>query len=209
MPAAVVERGTTPAQRTMVSTISDLPRQARERLVGSPAVIVVGKVCALSEAFNWFDRLPLKGRPVIVTRPKDRAGTLCRRLRELGADVTEFPCIETAARRIPHRWKQAVEKIDEYEWLVFTSPAGVTTLMQMLRRTGRDVRALGRIRIAAIGPGTDRELGKYGLRADLIPSVYDGVHLGQALCREEPAGQSADPAGADGYGCIDTGVAAV
>lgn len=189
MPAAVVERGTTPAQRTMVSTISDLPRQARERLVGSPAVIVVGKVCALSEAFNWFDRLPLKGRPVIVTRPKDRAGTLCHRLRELGADVTEFPCIETAAAENSTQMEQAVKKIDEYEWLVFTSPAGVTTLMQMLRRTGRDVRALGRIRIAAIGPGTDRELGKYGLRADLIPSVYDGVHLGQALCREEPAGR--------------------
>lgn len=189
MPAAVVEKGTTPAQRPILATLATLPREARARQVKSPAIIVVGRVCALSPQFDWFDRLALKGRSVIVTRPKERAGTLADRLRALGADVTEFPCIRTVPMEPCTQMEQAVEKIDEYQWLVFTSPAGVSTLMAYLDRIHRDVRALGRIRIAAIGPGTDRELRKHGLRADLIPQVYDGAHLGQALCDAAPEGR--------------------
>jgi len=85
--------------------------------------------------------------------------------------------------------EQAVAEISEYEWLVFTSPAGVTTLMNYLRSIGKDVRALGQIKLAAIGTGTDRELQNHGLRADLIPEVYDGEHLGKALCAQNPSGK--------------------
>ena len=188
MPAAVVERGTTPAQRPILATVSTLPAVAEAAQVKSPSIIIVGKVCSLSPQFDWFDKLPLKGQNIIVTRPKERAGTLSNRLRALGADVTEFPCIETVPCIPCEELDLAVEHMDSYEWLVFTSPAGVSTLMDLLFRTGRDVRALGRIRIAAIGPGTDRELRKYGLHADLIPSVYDGAHLGEALCQSQPKG---------------------
>ena len=94
-PAATVERGTTPSQRRTSATLADLPRRAEEVGVKSPAVIVVGQVCALAEQFDWFDRLPLKGKTVVVTRPKERAGTLSGRLRSLGADVWEYPCIST------------------------------------------------------------------------------------------------------------------
>ena len=94
-PAATVESGTTPAQRRTSATLADLPRRAAEVGVESPAVIVVGQVCALAEQFDWFDRLPLKGKTVVVTRPKERAGTLSGRLRSLGADVWEYPCIAT------------------------------------------------------------------------------------------------------------------
>lgn len=189
MPAAVVEKGTTPAQRPILATVSTLPETAKKRQVKSPAVIVVGKVCSFSEQFDWFDHLPLKGRQVIVTRPKERVGILSDRLRSLGAEVTEFPCIETHPYPSCSEMEEAIEKIDSYEWLVFTSPAGVSALMQLLERTGRDVRALGRIKLAAIGPGTDRELNKYGLKADLIPPVYDGAHLGQSLREQNPSGK--------------------
>ena len=189
MPAAVVEKGTTPAQRSILATLSTLPDVATKQQVKSPAIIIVGRVCTLSQKFDWFDKLPLKGKSVIVTRPKERAGTLSDRLRALGADVTEFPCIETIPCKPCTQMEQAVERIDAYQWLVFTSPAGVSTLMDMLYSTGRDVRALGRIRLAAIGPGTDRELHKHGLHADLIPQVYDGAHLGEALCQEKPTGR--------------------
>lgn len=188
MPAAVVERGTTPAQRPILATISTLPAVAEAEQVKSPSIIIVGKVCSLSSQFDWFDKLPLKGQNIIVTRPKERAGTLSNRLRALGAEVTEFPCIETVPCVPCQELDLAVEQIDSYEWLTFTSPAGVSTLMGLLLRTGRDVRTLGRIKIAAIGPGTDRELRKYGLRADLIPTVYDGAHLGEALCEARPQG---------------------
>ncbi len=189
MPAAVIEKGTTPQQRPVLAPLSALPETAKAKRVKSPAIIVVGKVCALSERFDWFDRLPLKGRHVIVTRPRARAGTLSDRLRALGAQVTEFPCIETVPYAPCLEMERAVEAIGNYEWLAFTSPAGVSALIDMLDRQNRDVRALGQIKLAAIGPGTDRELRKHGLRADLIPEVYDGAHLAQALCAAKPAGK--------------------
>ena len=189
MPAAVVEKGTTPSQRPILATVSTLPRKAEEEKVESPAIIIVGKVCTLSRDFDWFDRLSLKGRKIIVTRPRDRAGTLSGKLRDLGADVTEFPCIETLPIRPCPQLDQAIREIDSFAWLTFTSPAGVTTLMEHLKAQDLDVRALGRIKIAAIGPGTDRELRKHGLRADLMPEVYDGKHLGQALADLHPQGK--------------------
>ena len=188
MPAAVVEKGTTPLQRPILSTVSGLTEAAAREKVQSPAIIIVGRVCSLSRDFDWFDRLSLKGRTVIVTRPRDRAGTLSSRLRDLGANVVEMPCIETRPLSPCPQMDQALKNIDSYQWLAFTSPAGVTTLMDNLRQKNLDVRALGRIRIAAIGPGTDRELRNHGLRADLIPEVYDGAHLGQALAKARPSG---------------------
>ena len=181
-PAAILEKGTLSAQRSVVSTLRNLPEEAKKAAIVSPAVIVVGEVCTLSQKFNWFDHLPLKGRDVIVTRPKERIGTLSRRLRALGANVTELPCIETAPILPCPAMAEAVDYIDRYQWLVFTSPAGVAALMEHLERENCDVRALGRISIAAIGTGTDRELRRHGLRADLIPEIYDGAHLGSALC---------------------------
>lgn len=189
MPAAVIEKGTTPSQRPILATLSTLPETAKAEKVKSPAIIIVGKVCAYSQQFDWFDHLALKGKTVIVTRPRERAGTLSQRLRALGANVVEFPCIETHPLVPCPEMEEAVDNIGRYEWLTFTSPAGVSALMELLERTNRDVRALGGIKLAAIGPGTDRELRKHGLRADLIPEVYDSAHLGQALCEAKPAGK--------------------
>ena len=189
MPAAVVEKGTTPNQRPILATLSTLPAVAKEKKVESPAIIIVGKVCSLSPDFDWFDKLPLKGKHIIVTRPADRVGTLSDRIRALGAEVTEFPCIETVPYENCTEMEQAVENIDSYQWLAFTSPAGVVSLFEMLEKKGLDVRALGRIKIAAIGPGTDRELQKHGLHADLIPEIYDGEHLGEAIRGIQPTGK--------------------
>ena len=123
-PAATVESGTTPAQRRTSATLADLPRRAAEVGVKSPAVIVVGQVCALAEQFDWFDRLPLKGKTVVVTRPKERAGTLSGRLRSLGADVWEYPCIATVPIDPCPGLEEAMEGLGEYQWLALTSPAG-------------------------------------------------------------------------------------
>lgn len=183
-PAAVVERGTTPAQRRISSTLADLPDAAREAQVESPAVLVVGRVCALADDFDWFDRLPLKGQTVVVTRPKDRAGTLSARLRALGADVWEYPCIETIPLDPCLALDGAMERLGDYRWLAFTSPAGVETLWRWLDKRGKDARTLGGVKLAAIGPGTARALAAHGLKADYVPQVYDAAHLGAGL----PAG---------------------
>ena len=181
MPAAVVERGTTPAQRRISATLGTLPAVAEKAQVESPAVIVVGKVCALAEDFDWFDKLPLKGRRVVVTRPRERAGTLSARLRALGADVWEYPCIATVPLDPCPEVDRAMEGLSDYEWLVLTSPAGVEALWQWLEGHGKDARALGGVKLAAIGPGTARALAAHGLKADYVPEVYDAAHLGAGL----------------------------
>lgn len=181
MPAAVVERGTLPRQRKLVSTLERLPLEAEKAGVKSPAIIVVGKVCSLSNRFDWFDCLSLKGKTVVVTRPEDRSGTLTQRLRELGAEAVDYPCIRTVAREENPELEEAIGNLSRYRCLVFTSPAGPEIFFRRLRTAGRDARALSGLTLAAIGPKTAKALEKHGVTADLVPETYDSDHLAKAL----------------------------
>lgn len=183
-PAAMVENGTTPAQRRCGATLSTLPERAAAMGVHSPAVIIVGGVCALAPEFCWFDALPLKGKRVLVTRPKERQGTLADKLRSMGADVWEYPCIETRPIPSPLTDGSVFRDLGRYEWLALTSPAGVDYLWAALAEQGRDARALAGVKLAAIGSGTARALEQHGLRADYVPQVYDAAHLGAGLPAE-------------------------
>lgn len=185
MPAAVVESGTLPSQRKVVSTLEKLPKKARDARIKSPAIIVVGKVCGLSDCFDWFDRLPLKGKNVVVTRPADRIGTLAEQLRKLGANVTEYPCIRTVPRNPIPQLDQAIEDLSQYRWLVFTSPVGPGFFFDRLRAAGKDARTLANLKLAAIGPKTASELARFGIMADLVPEVYDSEHLAVAMAQVE------------------------
>lgn len=182
-PAAMVERGTLPGQRRCGASLENLPGRAAEMGICSPALIIVGGVCALAEELCWFERLPLHGKRILVTRPRDRAGTLADKLRELGADVTAFPCIRTEAVRPCPAMEKALERLSGYEWLGFTSAAGVEAFWTCLRRMGRDARALGGVKLAAIGSATGKSLEAHGLTADLIPEIYDAAHMGEALAK--------------------------
>ena len=181
MPAAVVERGTLPRQRKLISTLEKLPQDAKAAGVKSPAIIVVGKVCALSSRFDWFDGLPMKGKTVVVTRPEDRSGALTQRLRELGAEVVDYPCIRTVAREENPELEEAMENLSRYRCLVFTSPAGPEIFFRRLRAAGRDARALSGLTLAAIGPKTAKAMERFGVTADLVPETYDSDHLAKAL----------------------------
>ena len=184
MPAAMVESGTTPAQRRCDATLETLPERAAAMGIHSPAIIIVGKVCALAKDFCWFEKRPLRGQKILVTRPKERAGTLSDKLRALGADVVEYPCIETVPIVPCPEMERALGRIQAYQWLAFTSPAGVEAFWNCLRGMGKDARQLGGVRLAAIGSGTARALAGHGLTADLIPSVYDAAHLGAELAEQ-------------------------
>ena len=181
MPAAVIEKGTLPGQRKLISTLENLPRDAANANIKSPAIIVVGKVCALSNRFDWFDSLPLKGKTVVVTRPENRSGALIQKLRGQGAEVIDYPCIRTVPREPAPLVEIAIEKLNTYRCLVFTSPAGPEIFFDHLHRAGKDARALAGLTLAAIGPKTAKALEKYGLYADIVPKTYDSVHLAEAL----------------------------
>ena len=180
-PAAVIENGTTPGQRKLTATVDTLPVEAAAMGLRSPAVIVVGGVCGLAEELSWFEHQPLFGRRIVVTRPRERAGTLSGRLRALGAQVLEVPCIETVPIVPCPEMETALANLESYTWLALTSPAGVDCLLAELEREGKDLRALAPVQLAALGPGTAKALRDHGLLADLVPETYDAAHLGGEL----------------------------
>ena len=181
MPAAMVESGTTPEQRRCLATLETLPDKAVEMGIHSPAIILVGKVCDLSQQFCWFEKQPLHGKRFVVTRPKERMGTLSEKLRGLGADVWEFPCIGLEPIVPCPSMTEALKHLENYEWIVFTSPAGVQAMDEEMQRLELDGRALAGVRLGAIGPGTAKALRAMGLRADYVPEVYDAKHLGEGV----------------------------
>ena len=181
-PAAVLERGATARQRRIAGTLGTLEEICGKTEVRTPAVIVVGQVCALAEDFAWYDKRPLAGVRVLVTRPRERSAGLTDLLRQRGAEVWEAPAIRTAPIAVNKALTDSIHKLEEkgFDWLVFTSPSGVHIFFNALFEHS-DVRALGGVKIAVIGQGSKDALEKYGVKADFIPSVYDGETLGREL----------------------------
>ncbi len=179
MPAAVISNGARGNQKKVVATIGTLEAEVQAAQIKSPALIVVGKVCELSASLDWFTPLPLHGKTVAVTRPKERMGTLSGKLRALGANVLECPCIETVPLENGALLRYTLS--EAWDWVVLTSPAGVSAMVYALEQAELDLRALYGMQFAVIGTGTAQALEQYGIKADLIPEVYDGAHLAQAL----------------------------
>ena len=182
LPAAVLERGTTSKQLRVSATVGTLERVCSETVIQTPAIIVVGRVCGLADTFGWAEKRPLAGVRVLVTRPRELVSTLADMLREKGAEVLELPAIRTVPVKDMTNVDAAIENLSRggYDWLVFTSPSGVGIFFDRLIAL-HDLRALGGVKLAAIGQGTQKALLKYGLRADFLPSVYDGETLGREL----------------------------
>lgn len=184
MPAAVLERGTTAAQHRILATVGTLEAVCAATVVHTPAIIVVGKVCALAEDFSWYEKRPLAGVKVLLTRPRELISGMADLLRQRGAEVLELPAIRTEPVKDEAPVRAAVETLAAggYDWLVFTSPSGVRIFFEDLIRWS-DIRALGGVKIAAIGKGTEKALRGCGLRADFLPTVSDGDTLGEELAR--------------------------
>ncbi len=187
-PAAILQKGTTAAQKRIVATVTTLPDEVKRQGIETPAVIVVGKVCSLAEEFAWYEDLPLAGWKVLVTRPRDLVSSMAEKLRQKGAEVLELPAIETKPCEDQDQLRDALEKISDYRWIVFTSPTGVKVFFQQMHLEGFDIRRLGTAKIAAIGQGTKKALEERGIFVDFIPSVYDGETLGRELSQKISAG---------------------
>lgn len=180
-PAALVRWGTTPDQRTLVATLADIADRAAEQGFRAPAVLVIGGVVSLRDKLNWFERLPLFGRTIMVTRTRPQASRLTARLTERGARVIECPTIEIHP---PSSWQpvdRALTDLERFDWVVLTSPNGVDFFFRRLWELGLDARALGGVRLAAIGPATADKLEANGLRVDLLPQKFVAEGLVEAM----------------------------
>lgn len=195
MPAAIIQRGTWKGQKTVVSSVEQLPEEAERKEIQAPAVIVVGKVCQYAEQFAWMGKRPLGGRQFVVTRPKEQASELARRLRMLGAQVIELPSIRTEGihdkdekngiRELLLCMKQRMEQNPEHaEWIVFTSAVGVREWFAELTDAGMDIRSFWKAKFAVIGKGTRKELRRHGIEADVMPERYEAKELGKLLATQ-------------------------
>jgi len=180
-PAAVVERGTHPGQRTVVDTLAGIAARAEAEAMRPPAITIVGPVVGLRETIAWLERRALHGEVVAVTRARAQASGLAQRLRELGAEVVETPAIRIAPRPLEGALLEAVRRIGEYRLVCLTSPNGVRLLFDALAETGHDARALAAATVAAIGSGTAAELERHGVRADVLPERFVAEALVEAL----------------------------
>ncbi|MDF2723691.1 MAG: HemD protein [Paenibacillus sp.] len=172
-PAAVIRMGTWMEQRTIVGTLDTLPERVKEAQLQSPAVIIVGDVVKLREKLAWFEKRPLFGKRVMVTRAREQASGLVRLIEENGGEAIEFPVI---AIQPPQR-QEAVRAVDEalavleqYDWLLFTSANGVEYTFRRMAEQRIDIRLLHRAKIAAVGPKTQEALLGKGIVADLVPN---------------------------------------
>jgi uroporphyrinogen III methyltransferase/synthase len=155
----------------------------------APAIIVIGQVVSLRETMKWFENRPLMGRRIVVTRSREQASDLLKLLSEAGADCLECPTIRIAPSDDPDALDDAVRSISTYEWLIFTSVNGVGFFFDRLFSLGRDVRQLGHIRLAAIGPATAERLADFGLSCDIVPESYRAESVIEAFKKQDIDGK--------------------
>lgn len=176
-PVALVRWGTTGRQQTLRGTLGDIAQKVANAKFAAPAVAVFGDVVTLRDSLNWFETRPLFGKRVVVTRTRKQAGALSAGLRALGADVMELPTIRIEPPTDRMEFGQLVQDAHQYDWLVFTSPNGVDAFFDMFFKIYSDVREIGGLRIAAIGPATAARVREFRLKVDLQPEefVAEGV----------------------------------
>ncbi len=188
-PAAVVQRGTTSRQRSLVSTLAKLAPEARALGFTPPAIIIVGHVCALAPKLDWFGEKPLLGKGVVVTRAREQASDLVTLLEEQGACCLELPTISVQPLDDYAKVEEAILRLPDYDWIVFTSVNGVNYFWTQLEEIGLDTRMLGGIDVAAIGPATAEALRQRGVHPDFIPDTYVAESVVQGLIEHGATGK--------------------
>ncbi|MGI9139965.1 MAG: uroporphyrinogen-III C-methyltransferase [Gemmatimonadaceae bacterium] len=197
-PAAAIQWGTHSKQRTVVATLGTICDAIERERLKAPVVTVIGWSVLLRDEIAWFEKRPLFGKRIVVTRAADQAPALSGRLRELGAEVLEVPAVRIARLDLgPLR--AALDHLSSYDWLVFTSRNGVSLFWEQLLVSGRDARSLAGLRIAAVGAATAGTLLEHGIAVDVIPERFVAEGLIEALsAREDVAGASVMHVGAEG-----------
>ena len=171
-PAAVIQWGTKPEQETVIGTLDTIAGLVEERGLGPPAILVVGEVVRLRERLSWFERRPLLGKRILVTRAREQARDFVELLEAQGAEVVEFPLIEFMP---PETWgplDKAIKRLETYRWVIFTSANGVAAFFLRLGALRQDARRLGVAKICAIGPATAEALERHSIIPNVVPKEF-------------------------------------
>jgi uroporphyrinogen III methyltransferase/synthase len=187
-PAMAVRWATRPDQQTIVGTLGDLAGRIDVAGMKPPATIVIGEVVALRERFNWFEKLPLFGKKIVITRDRRQSSMLAEPLEALGAETLFVPVIEIADAAEASSLELAIQNLAAYDWLIFTSANGVRHFVEALDRSDRDLRDL-KAKLCAIGPATRAAIEALHLRVDVMPQEYVAESLVEALAGQDLRGK--------------------
>jgi uroporphyrinogen III methyltransferase/synthase len=180
-PVAMIRWGTTGHQQSIAGTLASIADIAEKTHFAAPTVTVIGQVVALRNQLNWFEARPLFGQRIVITRAREQAGPLAGKLAGLGAEVLEVPTIKIVPPANKEDLKDALLGLHEYDWVIFTSPNGVTTFFDYFFKAFDDLRDIGGVRIAAVGPGTAARLQELHLKVDLMPQEALAAKIASAL----------------------------
>ena len=184
-PVAMVRWGTTGRQQTIEGTLKTIAGIVEEKKFKAPAVTIIGDVVKLRNKLNWFEKRPLFGQRIVVTRTREKASQLSSALLERGADVLEIPTIKITIPTDRHLIADALLELNSYDWIVFTSPNGVTAFFEFFFKVFDDMRDIGGVRIAAVGPATAAKLKELHLKVEVMPTEYVANKVADALMKFE------------------------
>lgn len=184
-PVAMVRSGTTGYQQSIEGTLATITKIATEKNITAPAITIIGNVVKLRPQLNWFERRPLFGKRIVVTRTREQASQLSQKLTENGAEVLEIPTIRIEPSDRKQDIVDALLELNSYDWLVFTSPNGVTAFFDLFFKRFQDLRDIGGVKIAAIGPATAAKIKELHLQVDLMPEEALGTKIAEALNKYE------------------------
>jgi len=187
-PAVAVRWATRPDQETVAGTLASIADRIEQADLKPPATVIIGEVVGLHERLDWFEKLPLFGQKIVITRAADQAADFSDRLRSLGADAIELPVIALAPPSDPAPLDRAIENLASYDWLIFTSVNGVRFFLDRLDQSRRDLRSL-KARICTIGPATRKAIEELHLKVDLMPVEYVAESLVRAFAKENLTGK--------------------
>jgi uroporphyrinogen III methyltransferase/synthase len=180
-PAALIERGTTPAQRVVTGTLGSIAQRAREEEISSPALLVAGETVSLAAKLGWYHPGPLAGLRIGVTRPRAQSRSLSERLSALGAEPILMPSIQILETIDTPEVHDVLNRLDTYDFLMFSSANGVNAFFHALGEAGKDSRALAGKTVSAIGPATAESLAGYGIKADITAESFIAEGLLEAV----------------------------
>ncbi|AFQ43226.1 uroporphyrinogen-III C-methyltransferase [Desulfosporosinus meridiei] len=188
-PVGIIQWGTRPEQRTLVGQLDTIAEEVKKQNFTNPSIIIVGEVVSLREKLQWFEKKPLFGQRIVVTRARHQASVLTQEIEALGGEAWEFPTIDIAPPTDNAALINAIKNLREFQWLIFTSVNGVEAFFDELSIQERDVRELIGVEIVAIGPATQASLEKRGLRAAYVPEEYKAEKIVEGLTSRVAKGQ--------------------
>jgi uroporphyrinogen III methyltransferase/synthase len=188
-PVALIRWGTRPEQETLIGELENIVEKVEEAGFASPAIILVGEVVRLREKLQWYEKKPLFGKRILVTRARAQASELTEKIDELGGEAVEFPMIRMIPPQDPKELDQALASLGEYDWVIFTSVNGVKFFFERLKALKIDIRTMFKAKVAAVGPKTASSLEDRGIMVKLLPGDFRNEGILDRIKEEMQAGE--------------------